>query len=720
MKKLAALVLCVIFAATTFAQDLPPTLPRLDFHLTARPWQPLNAPRDASLGVIEGLCRFTAKHQDQKGAVIDPFLKREHQYSTPYFAFAVGTLLHAGRAADLRDNGIRAMEHATACFARGYGGIPDQHGEFFIPALAGALELYKDHVPPQTFETWRDRLKISVDKVVGANHTNNWRAYAMRGQWMRFKLGLVDRDRAASFIEDGWTNVTQRDRIAGDKWNLYQDRQTDPESGAVEGVGRVNLLGLVAAGYDGKSAADIRAAVERGTQMSPLLQEPSGQCPPNGRADDHVWNDVLYHLAFTVMAERAAAANENALAGQYRRAASLAYNSIHRWRRADGEWAGSFYVTKNHFDPAMRVGYQPASNYGNYNGALMIHLAEAYLARTTDIPEQPAPSEIGGYAFALDPKFAAAVANAGGMHLHAALRGDTRKTYDMYWTSLGVNRFGRAGWDSRLGPSDGHREPAGRGVSFAPTWLEDGKWVRLADIPERYRGKFSVQFAHPLLVRCAIDYASYKGAGPTFRHEFMIIPDGVLATCRATGTTDFGVTWPLLKDDGRPLRTTMTENLATTTYAEDADQQSFLALNPGPKVEPDGQPLRSTYGYLQPLRALASQNVQHTFIYPRNASDPAAAEVSKNFRQTNDGFESPLAVVTATTYVGRTSAGGEGTSIDLDLDGKADVTFDHPCRFVLQLREGKVTAIESDQPVTATLAGKSLPLKPYVPQTIER
>src|SRR5271169_1809413 len=84
------------------------------YHLTARPWKPLGTPRERYLDAIEGDCRFTAKHQDASGAVIDPFLKREHQYATPYFAHAVGTLVEAGRAKDLLPSGVKAMEHATA------------------------------------------------------------------------------------------------------------------------------------------------------------------------------------------------------------------------------------------------------------------------------------------------------------------------------------------------------------------------------------------------------------------------------------------------------------------------------------------------------------------------------------------------------------------------------------------------------------------------------
>src|SRR3954447_5037865 len=152
----------VVLAAVTSApaQALPEGLPHVPFHLTARPWAPLDVPREAYLDAIEGVCRFTVRHQDARGAVIDPFLKREHQYSTPYFAAAVGALLHAGRARDLLDRGVAAMDHATESFARGSPGIPDAHGEFFLASLPVALELYDGHVPKEKIGLWRSRLAI--------------------------------------------------------------------------------------------------------------------------------------------------------------------------------------------------------------------------------------------------------------------------------------------------------------------------------------------------------------------------------------------------------------------------------------------------------------------------------------------------------------------------------------------------------------------------------
>ena len=150
-------MLAALAAALRAAAPAPVVL--TGYHLTARPWKPLAIPKDKYLDAIEGVCRYSIRHQDAEGAIIDPFLKREHQYATPYFAYATGALIHAGRAPDLLPYGVRAMDHATKCFAGGNSAIPDQHGNFFIAALAGALELYVGHVPESTIAAWRERLK---------------------------------------------------------------------------------------------------------------------------------------------------------------------------------------------------------------------------------------------------------------------------------------------------------------------------------------------------------------------------------------------------------------------------------------------------------------------------------------------------------------------------------------------------------------------------------
>lgn len=697
-----------------FAQDLTETR----YHLTARPWKPLKTSRDAYLDPIEGICRFTIRHQNAQGAVIDPFLGREHQYSTPYFAFAVGVLVHAGRALDLLPYGIRAMDHATECLAGGRKSIPDDHGEFFLAPLTGAIELYRGKAPAGIIEIWRERLRVPLAQVLGGG-LNNWQTYPMKGEWMRVRAGLAPADAARAFIAQAWWE-NQRNRIVPDKWNLYHDRSSDPESHAVEAVGRGNLLALVNEGYDGPFAAEIRAAVERGTLTSLLFQDPSGQCPMNGRTDDHVFNDVLYQLAFEVMAERAVDQGKARLAAQYRRAALLSFQSIARWRRADPPWDGSFYITKNRFDPAERVGYQTASNYGNYNGAVMLHLAEAWLARRHEIAEQPAPVEIGGYSVTADWGFGSVFANAGGMQVAANLRGDATGRYEHYWTALGVSRMGRVGWDTRLGPSDGARDwTSKRGVSLGPTWKTAQGWVRLADLPATYRGAYDASFAHPLLVWFRLEYRTIDpNTGPRFQMEFTVTPDGVLITQTAYGTKESGLTLPLLENDGKPLQSAVSATIASTRYPGGSDAQNFISLHPETALDRTDAPVRSTYGWLRPVRLSPPGTVTRVFVYPRGAGDPSAEEVRRSLRLGTDGFSSILGRVEGNLYVGRTSAGGVGSSIDLDNDGKLDATFPSDCGFILQLDHGRVTAIEADRDITAVVQGRTLPLRAFEPQRV--
>jgi hypothetical protein len=619
MWRLVVLLLGIVLVS--LAADLPPGLPALANNEPPADWSPLDVPRDGYLDPIEALCRFAAKHQNASGAIIDPLLEREHQYSTPYFAFAVGALLKAGRAEDLRSAGVRAMDHATASFAKGADGIPDRHGEFFIAPLTGALELYEPFVSEETARRWRERMSTPLLRVIdGLNeHRNNWRTYAMKGEWMRAEAGLADRAEAARFIQHAWLSVNQRVRIAYDKWNLYQDWSSDPNPHGVEAVGRGNLLAMLSHGYDGPFHEEMWRFVERGTRTSLLLQSPDGQCPPNGRTDNHVWNDVLYGLIFEVMAEREWQRGNAELAGQYRRAAMLALKSMERWRRSDPPWNGFFSITKNFFPPSERVGHQPASQVGNYSGAVMYHLAEAWLTRRSDIPERPTPAEVGGYAFATDVAFGSVVANAGGMQMFANLRGEAWPKYDLHWSALGVVRFAKAGWDSRLGPSDGVYDLArGVGVTFAPSWLEDGKWLRMAEQFERYEARFEALSAEPDEVRCQLRYAPRAGkAGPEFLHDFTITPERITARLTAEGAVKFGASWPLLVDDGRSLEVEVTERGATVGYPGAGDRQTFRTPQDGARLVKEELRVRSTYGWLESVRAEAVDGVQVTVVEPR-------------------------------------------------------------------------------------------------------
>ena len=679
---------------------------------------------------LDGLCRFTVQWQNSSGAVIDPYVHREFQYATPYFAFAVGTLVQAGRSRDLLPHGVAAMEHATRQLGAGDAAVPDGHGEFFLASLSEALPVYKGLVPEETWARWSDRLRLPVSQMIGATHLGNWRSYAMKGEWQREKSGLVSHADAVAFIEDSWKR-DQIGRFATEGAPLYHDRSSDPDTLSVALVGEGNLLALVLEDYDGPSAAQIKAKVLDALRATVLLADPTGQVPANGRTDDHVWPEVGIQLLFSAAAPMVRAEGDTSTADAMERLAELSFAGMERWRRSDGIWNGSYFITKNHFDPKLRVGYQNASQHSNYTGSMMFHLAELYRLREGLGGEikpvvEASVAEVGGYATQLDSEFAAAFANAGGLQLEFNLRGETKQTNDNWWTPLGVVRIARAAWDTRLGPSDG-AQTASDGASFAPEIKQNGEWVRLSAIPKAYEATWSVQLVNPAIVRCTLEYHPIGGyAGPSFRNRFIITPDGVLSTVEeiASGQAPWGVTWPLLVNDGRPLHTGVGGRIAETSYAAGTDTESFLAVDGDGTLDAGAAPVRSTYGDLLPIRMTTAGAASHTFVYPHNAGQPDADTVLKSFRLTKQGkgqgFESVLGRVEGDVYISPTFAGGVARELDLDGDERADLRFDHECGFVLQRSHGQVTAIEVDRPAVARLGGHAYRLTAYRPLDLPR
>ncbi|MCU7548255.1 discoidin domain-containing protein [Chitinophagaceae bacterium LB-8] len=704
------------FTIRLYAQEIgmPSTLPNVRYHLTSRPWIPLNISENTYLDKVEGLVRRTVNFQDSNGAIIDPYENNEMQYATPYFANAIATLISAGRASDLLDEGVSAMNKATTDVAEGASSIPDNHGEFFLAPLAVAIPLYAPYVSTSQIQIWRTRMSIPVNKII-RGRTHNWRTYAMKGEWYRAKYGFIQKDKAVNWIEDSWIN-TQKSRLINNLWNFYHDSTSNPDTWPYESAARSNLLAMVADGYDGASQGDILNILMKGTQSSLLYQDPSGQGVAGGRSGNHTWNDLVLANSFETMAEIAFNQGDTLLAGQYRHAAALGFQSVQRWQRSDGTYS----VTKNHFDPQIRNRYAGYSFFTNYNGYMMYHIAENYLRHRTAIAEKPAPNEIGGYTIVSDTSLSTAIANAGGMHIEVCMRGSTDLNNDLYWTTLGVVRFARPGWDSRLGPSDGIRETkSGLGISFAPTFLENNNWVRLASLPERYEAFFSTQFTHPLLVRCRINYKPKRGqTGPTFTNDFIIIPDGILSILTSS-TTNYGITWPILTFDGTSyLNYHLTSHIASTSFSNESDQQNFIALHSSPTITATDTTRRSSYGDLLPVRMISGTDSNITFIYPRNIQDPDADSVQKSFIRKGNDFTSILGSVKGNIYIGRTSAGGEASTIDLNNDSTAEATFDTTTGFLMQLQMGEITKIETDRAVTAIVYGQTINLQPYTPVDI--
>ena len=81
------------------------------------------------------------------------------------------------------------MDHATECFAKGDAGIPDQHGEFFLASLAGALELYRDQVSAEKLALWR--IRLGPRSPLRGSHVGGWRGARVEERTCSAKMRMA-------------------------------------------------------------------------------------------------------------------------------------------------------------------------------------------------------------------------------------------------------------------------------------------------------------------------------------------------------------------------------------------------------------------------------------------------------------------------------------------------------------------------------------------------
>lgn len=719
-----------VTAPATLGPFLPPALPLLPWHLTARPWTALNMLKGDVLTQVKAGVAFWAANI-VNNQIVNPIadsLTSGTGSATPRWVKAAATCINSGDVTFLT-LATTCMTQAVADYAAGTNGAASGP-ELYLPPLVQALALFEasGRITASTITTWRNGLNTTKITASNSNPAPHWSTYASKGAWLQQKDTLISTGTATTFIETQWTGG-QIARMTNSAWNLWEDvvASATPDSLAFELVGRVNLLSLAHQSYNGSSAAGnngILTTTERGATVLGLLQGSAGSAANGGSTSDHVWEDTLQALSHSLMCELT---TDTFISGQYRHAALMALTHSATWSRGDG----SYQVTKNWFNPTERVGYQSGSSFAGANMMRLAALSEIYDYWTkTSVVEQPAISEIGGYALSLDADFGVSFANAGGTQIEVGTNGDTQQIAGGYWSPIGIRRISRYGWDGRLGPADG-RYDGSTGVSFCPTWNAAGTWQVMASLPGNYTGVFTTSLATPVLTICRVVWTSTSSTQPTFQQNLIITPDGVfsdLSMTAANGIAQFGVIFPLIADDGdlSPNRTVFTQNfaprLATVSggLASSDDQNWILVNTNGAAVTVVDQVLGSR-GHISRVRATASDAHLYTFTYPRNTLDPTAVSVRDSLVVQPNGYTSNIGNVAGSVYAGRTSAGGFGNSLTLLTSTLPDVTFSAPCNFICQVSNGSITRIEADASVVATFRVQlpaTLNLAPYVAATV--
>lgn len=570
---------------------LPPfpfaeTVSTLQHSLSKSQIAPTGLTRSDYLDVINGIVSYFRHFQAPDGRIIDPFVHREVQYSTPCYAWAATALIVSGKRPDLLDSAIAALENALQQLAEAKPA--DRHGDFFtFPAML-AYEHLRDRVPLEHRQKW-DQLLRTIDPyrayrdvLTETRRTvHNWNVVAIAGEFLRHQQGFTD----LSFVERHLEVQLQHFTVEG----LYRDPNVPM---AYDHFPRHFLAAMLERGYAGRHKAALNELLERSSWTSLLIQSPCGELPTGGRSAQHQWNEAMQCVTYEIWAKRKWREGDKIAAQAFKRAAHLALQSVKRWVRPSGE----LWIVKNHFDPALRHGFEGYSFHSQYNLLAASMLATAWLFADEQIPEGTCPADVGGFVVHL-PDFHKVIANASGLYVEIETAADPN------YNSTGLLRVHKAGVDPLVGPSDGaaiRDEPLAIGIA----WLEDNLWQPLAGLGRKQivNTTVTVHEATPQQVRFEIRYEVNRPKVRAVVETYELTPEQVRVTVEVDGKVDkLLVRFPALAFDGQ--RTSLIQVFGNTaTVRLDNSQQTFRVEEPSDvTLYRVGRYVRSRNGYLEPI-----------------------------------------------------------------------------------------------------------------------
>ncbi|MBN1902127.1 glycoside hydrolase family 88 protein [Candidatus Sumerlaeota bacterium] len=422
------------------------------------------------LNLIHDNVYFFRKHQDEKGAIIDPYEKKEYQYATPAFALSAAALVHFDEDMEILESAALAMD--WACDSLGKREAANHHEDFFPPMIAHALFLLEPYVDKERVNKWKQDLTFDPYSIYRMKPgQNNWNCVALSGEALFYYLGLRDNlDYPEYCLSKHYRAFTP--------WGMFRDHSSPAL--AYDLFPRMWLSDILASGYSGTDADQLAGILRKGAIASLFMQSPSGELPTGGRSAHHQWNEAEECALFEIYSLFFRAERNPQMAGVFKRAAHCAFLSMKRWQRPSGE----LFIVKNKMDPEKRHGYQSYSSHSQYNllAMAMLSIACEYAEKNSS-SEEYAPSEIGGFILDLRETFHKVIANAGGMYVEIDVEGD------LHYNPTGLIRIHGLKGNPQIGPSEGivKIKDIGAYVAVGPAWMGVKKkdWVSLAEMGEK-------------------------------------------------------------------------------------------------------------------------------------------------------------------------------------------------------------------------------------------
>ncbi len=571
--------------------------------LSDSPSSPTGLTRSDYLSTIAGIVNFFRHFQAPDGRIIDPFVRREVQYSTPCYAWAATALVVSGQQPDLLDSAAAALECALQQLATAQPA--DRHGDFFtFPAML-AYEHLRDRVPQERRQRWEQLLK-AIDPYRAyrdvltekRKEVHNWNVVAIAGEFLRAQAGFTD----LHFVERHLAAQLKHFTAEG----LYRDPNVPM---AYDHFPRHFLAAMLERGYAGEHRSILEELLERAAWTSLLIQSPTGELPTGGRSAQHQWNEAMQCVTYEIWARRKQREGDEVAARAFKRAARLALQSIRRWVRPSGE----LWIVKNRFDPSVRHGFEGYSFHSQYNLLAASMLATAWLFADDRIPEGVCPADVGGFVVHL-PDFHKVIANAGGLYVEIDTAADPN------YNSTGLLRVHKAGVEPLIGPSDGaaiRDEPLAVGIA----WWEGDRWQPLAGLGQKQMNPATVTGCEATTQRVvfAVRYPVARPLVQAVTETYELTPERVRVTVEVEGKVDrLLVRFPAFAFDGQ--RTSQITVQGTVVHVKiDGGEQTFLVESPsGVSLSRTGRWVRCRNGFLEPIEGeVRGQRVVYTLTPKR-------------------------------------------------------------------------------------------------------
>ncbi len=512
---------------------------------------PTGIDREVYLDLAERIVRAAVPWQDERGAIINPVLKRETSTTSGRFVGALGGCIWGGRCEDLIDECALSMDYCCGMMAGLIEPYESFHGpEFYTKEMMYAYLGLKGKVDPARHKRWGELLN-AFDVWERYPSWRNWSdgnfpIYGVCGEQLKISAGLADTGEDIDAVLDNqFKNISI--------WGMYRD-PNDPITYDLTDRQQLGMLPFF--GYRGRHAAWIDEATRRGALTQLLYTSVTGQMPFGGRSNQYHIMEAMAACICEMEARRYKDTRPE-YAAAFKRAARLAVQSIRPWI-TDHE---QVYIIKNRFDSALAhgdAGYD-GSPYTAYSLLIASILGTAYQLADETIPEGPAPVDRGGYMIQLWPQFHRTFATCGPYHIE--IDNSAQPKYD----ATGLGRLHRRGVRPETALSVPIPATPAVHMSIDPSsvYAAIGPYVKWGkkDVPlagmadsQQSRGihaaDLTIEEETPQRVAFSIRYSGDPVGAETITERYELTPEGLRITPSVEGGTLSRFVVPLLVTDG--------------------------------------------------------------------------------------------------------------------------------------------------------------------------